>query len=98
VCVCVRERERECEKEVAECGQEMRRRMQRSGEKTINSDYQMFNGHLTKSASSFCHQVAAWVPPMVCDFYLIKKLKIVNNSTTAREREKISTYLESLEF
>ena len=51
-----------------------------------------------ESAASFCCQVAALVPDMVCNFYLVKNHKIANNSTTIEAREKISTYLESLEF
>jgi hypothetical protein len=51
-----------------------------------------------KSAASFCHQVAAWVLDMFCNFYIVKNHKIVNNTTTVKAREKISTYLESLEF
>ncbi len=42
--------------------------------------------------------MAAWVLDMFCDFYFVKNHKIVNNSTTNRAREKISTDLESLEF
>ncbi len=51
-----------------------------------------------KSAASFCHQVAALVPDKFCNFYLVKNHKIANNSATTEAREKISTYLESLEF
>jgi hypothetical protein len=29
-----------------------------------------------KSAASFCRQVAAWIPDMFCDFYLVKNKKI----------------------
>jgi hypothetical protein len=50
------------------------------------------------SAASFCRQVVALVPDMVCNFYLVKIHKIVNNSATTEAREKISTYLESLEL
>jgi hypothetical protein len=35
-----------------------------------------------KSSASFCHQVAAWLQDMFCNFYLLKNLKIakkVNN-------------------
>jgi hypothetical protein len=51
-----------------------------------------------KSAARFCHQVAAWVPDMFCDIYLVKGHKIANNSATTETREKIITYLESVEF
>jgi hypothetical protein len=51
-----------------------------------------------KSAASFCHQVAALVPHMFCNYYLVKTHKIANNSATTEAREKISTYLKSLEF
>jgi hypothetical protein len=62
-----------------------------------------FNKEPTKanegiSAASFCHQVAALVPGMFCNFYLAKNHKIANNSATTEAKEKISTYLESLEF
>ncbi len=33
-----------------------------------------------------------------CNFYLAKNHKIANSSTTTKAREKINTYLESLEF
>jgi len=39
-----------------------------------------------KSAARFCHQVAAWVPDMFCNFYLGKNHKIANNSTTTKTR------------
>ncbi len=35
---------------------------------------------------------------MFCNFYLVKNLKIDYNSTTTKAREKLSTYLESLDF
>ncbi len=38
------------------------------------------------------------VPAMLCNFYLVKNHKIADNSATTEAREKISTYLESLEF
>jgi len=50
------------------------------------------------SAASFCHQVAALVPDMFWNFYLVKNNKIANNSAITQAREEISTYLESLEF
>jgi hypothetical protein len=50
------------------------------------------------SAASFCRQVAALVPNMFCYFYVMKNHKIANNSTTTEAREKIRTYLKSLEF
>ncbi len=31
------------------------------------------------SAASFCPQVAAWVPDMFCNFYLLKNRKIAKN-------------------
>jgi hypothetical protein len=40
---------------------------------------------------------ARLVPDMFCNFYLVKNHKIANNSATTEAREKISTYLESLE-
>jgi hypothetical protein len=43
--------------------------------------------------------VAALVPYMFCNFYLvINNKKTANNSATTETREKISTYLQSLEF
>jgi hypothetical protein len=46
----------------------------------------------------FCHQVAALVPDMFCNFYLVKNHKIANNSATTEAREKIDAYLEFLDF
>ncbi len=51
-----------------------------------------------KSAASFCHQVAAWVPYMFCNFYFVKNHKTANYSTTTKAREKMCTDLKSLEF
>jgi len=51
-----------------------------------------------KSAASFCRQVAALVSEMFCNFYLVKNNKIARNLATTEAREKISTYLEPLEF
>jgi hypothetical protein len=42
--------------------------------------------------------VAALVPDMFCKFYLMKNHKIADDSATTEAREKISAYLESLEF
>ncbi len=50
------------------------------------------------SAASFCHQVAALVPDLFCNFCLEKNYKIANSSANIEAREKMSTYLESLEF
>jgi hypothetical protein len=50
------------------------------------------------SAAFFCHQVAALVPDMFCNFYLVKIHKIANNSVTTEALEKMSTYFESLEI
>ena len=49
------------------------------------------------SAANFCPQVAAWVPYMFCNFYLVKNRKIDNNLTTTKAR-KISTGFKSVEF
>jgi hypothetical protein len=38
-------------------------------------------------AASFSHQVATWVPDMVCDFYLGKSHKIANNSANTKARK-----------
>jgi hypothetical protein len=51
-----------------------------------------------KSAASFYHQVAGWVSDMFCNFHLVKNQKMANNVAATEAREKISTYLESLEF
>jgi hypothetical protein len=51
-----------------------------------------------KSAARFCHQVAAWVPDMFCNFYLVKCHKIANNSATIEAKEKKISHLESFEF
>ena len=50
------------------------------------------------SSASFCRKVAALVPYMFCNFYLVKNHKIANNSASTETREKITTYLWSLEF
>jgi hypothetical protein len=42
--------------------------------------------------------VAALVPDMFHNFYLVKNHKIINNSATTGTREKISTHMEFLEF
>jgi hypothetical protein len=38
------------------------------------------------------------VPAMFCNFYIVKNHKIAGNSATTEAREKVSTYLESVEF
>jgi hypothetical protein len=51
------------------------------------------------SAASFCQQVAAWFPDMLCNFYLVKNHKIdLKNQQTLKLEKKMSTDLESLEF
>jgi hypothetical protein len=47
------------------------------------------------SVANYCHQVAALVPDMFCNFYLVKNHKIANNSVNTEAKEKMSTYLES---
>ncbi len=42
--------------------------------------------------------MAAWVPDMFCNFYLMKKFCPANNSIITEAREKVSSYLESSEF
>jgi hypothetical protein len=51
-----------------------------------------------ESAASFCRQVAAWVPDMFCNFYLVKNLKIANNSATTVAREKNAQIWNPLNF
>jgi hypothetical protein len=41
-----------------------------------------------KSYARLCRQVAAWVPDMFCNFYLVKSHKIANNSATTEARGK----------
>ncbi len=41
-----------------------------------------------KSAVSFCHQVAALVPDMFWNFYLVKIREIAKNSATTEAKEK----------
>jgi hypothetical protein len=43
-------------------------------------------------------QVAAWVPDMICNFYQVKNHKLINNATTSKAIEKITTDLESIYF
>jgi hypothetical protein len=42
--------------------------------------------------------VAAQLPDMFCNFYFVESCQITNTSATTKAREKISTYLVSLEF
>ncbi len=42
--------------------------------------------------------MAALVPDMLCNFYLLKNCKLGNNSVATEAREKISTHLESNNF
>jgi hypothetical protein len=51
-----------------------------------------------KSAASFCHQLAALVPDMYYNFYLVKNCKSAKDIITTKAREKISADMESLEF
>ncbi len=51
-----------------------------------------------KSAAIFCYQVAALVPDIFCDFYIMKNHKIVKNSAITKARGKISTNFESSQF
>jgi hypothetical protein len=54
--------------------------------------------NLDKSAVSFCQQVAAWVQDIFSNSYLVKNHKSAYKSSTTEAREKISTYLELLEY
>jgi hypothetical protein len=51
-----------------------------------------------KSAASFCHQVAAWVPDLFCNFNLKNNHKITICLAGTKAREKISIYFETVEF
>jgi hypothetical protein len=70
---------------------------------TLISAHDNIGGHNTnrtnqdKSAANFVCKVAAWVPDMFCNFYLVNNYKIAKNSTTTEAKEKISADLESLE-
>jgi hypothetical protein len=64
----------------------------------LNTPFPIIQFHEGKSAASFCHQVSELVPAMFNNFYLVKKHKIADNSTTTEAGEKISPYLELLEF
>ncbi len=57
----------------------------------------IFATNQDKSAARFCNQIAACVPDMLRNFYLVKNHKIANNSATTEARKKISKGLESLE-
>jgi hypothetical protein len=39
-----------------------------------------------KSAASFCHQVAAQITDMFCNYYFVKSHKIANSSVTTQAR------------
>jgi hypothetical protein len=54
-----------------------------------------YDAYKDKSAASFCCQVAAWVPVMFCNFYLVKNHKIANDSKITKARENTSADLES---
>jgi hypothetical protein len=41
-----------------------------------------------KSAARFGRQVAAWVPDMFCNFYLLKNQEIADTSRTTEARDK----------
>jgi hypothetical protein len=41
-----------------------------------------------KSAAFFCHQVAAWIADMFCNFYFAKNYKLAKYSTTTEAGEK----------
>jgi hypothetical protein len=41
-----------------------------------------------KSAASFCHQVAAWLPDMFCNFYKVKNHKIAKTQLSQKLEEK----------
>ncbi len=51
-----------------------------------------------KSAASFCHQVAASVPDIFCDFYAVKNNKITKKLlATTKAGEKISTIIKNFD-
>ncbi len=55
-----------------------------------------------KSAAIFCHQVAACVSDMFCNFYSVKTHQIAINSATSKTKEKkklrfgVRTILENI--
>jgi hypothetical protein len=51
-----------------------------------------------KMLASFCCQVEARFPDMFGNFYFSTNDKIAKNLPTTGAKDKISTYLESLEF
>jgi hypothetical protein len=51
-----------------------------------------------KSDAIFCRQVAARFTDMLCNFYLSKNQKIVNNSTTNKVTGQFRADFESFEF
>jgi hypothetical protein len=60
--------------------------------------YERYKGELShlehndgKLAASFCRQVAALVPDMFCNFYLVKNYIVAKNSTTKVSEEIIRT-------
>ncbi len=57
-----------------------------------------FRAKKDKSAARFSHQVAAWAPSYVLQLLFNEKSKIVNHSAATEAREKISTYLEFVEY
>jgi hypothetical protein len=44
--------------------------------------------HEGKSAASFCCQVAAWLPDMFCNIYLIKNINISKNQQLLKLEKK----------
>jgi hypothetical protein len=51
-----------------------------------HKDFYQCIANVAKSAAIFICQVAAWVPDMICNFYLIKNFKIAKNSTTNEDK------------
>ncbi len=63
-----------------------------------NLDLRIVHGMRGNQLPVSAGQVAALVLNTFCNFYSVKNHKIANNSATTEAREKISIYLESLEF
>jgi hypothetical protein len=52
----------------------------------------------TKQIQSIKLLLAAWILDMFCNFYFVNNHEIANKLITSEAREKINTYLKSLEL
>jgi hypothetical protein len=51
-----------------------------------------------KSAVSFCHQVAAWVPNMFCNFYFVKRHKSAKTRQPLKLEKKLAQIWNPMNF